>query len=102
MTIREQLEAREREYLAPQAARSASSRGRVRDEAPDAIRPAFQRDRDRIIPARLPAQAQDLVVFAPTGDHRTRLTHTQRLQIARSIAKVLRLQEELMKRSPRA
>jgi dGTPase len=99
MTIREQLEAREREILAPQAARSAESRGRLRPEAEDAVRPAFQRDRDRIIHCkafrRLKHKTQ--VFFAPTGDHyRTRLTHTLEVsQIARTIAKVLRLHEEL-------
>jgi dGTPase len=98
-TIREQLEAQEREFLAPQAAKSADSRGRVRHEAADPIRPVFQRDRDRIIHCkafrRLKHKTQ--VFFAPTGDHyRTRLTHTLEVsQIARSIAKVLRLHEEL-------
>jgi dGTPase len=99
MSIREELEQREREILAPQAAKSADSRGRLRPETEDAIRPAFQRDRDRIIHCkafrRLKHKTQ--VFFAPTGDHyRTRLTHTLEVsQIARSIAKVLRLNEEL-------
>jgi dGTPase len=99
VTLREQLEAREREVLAPQAARSAESRGRLRPEAEDEVRPAFQRDRDRIIHCkafrRLKHKTQ--VFFAPTGDHyRTRLTHTLEVsQIARTIAKVLRLHEEL-------
>jgi dGTPase len=99
VTIREELEQRERETLAPQAALSANSRGRVRSEAPDPIRPAFQRDRDRVVHSkafrRLKHKTQ--VFFAPTGDHyRTRLTHTLEVsQIARTIAKVLRLQEEL-------
>jgi dGTPase len=85
--------------LAPQAAKSADTRGRLRSESPDPIRPAFQRDRDRIIHTkafrRLKHKTQ--VFFAPTGDHyRTRLTHTLEVsQIARSIAKVLRLNEEL-------
>ena len=98
-SIREQLEAREQEILAPQAARSATSRGRLRPEAEDDVRPAFQRDRDRIIHCkafrRLKHKTQ--VFFAPTGDHyRTRLTHTLEVsQIARTIAKVLRLHEEL-------
>ncbi len=98
-SIREQLEAREREALAPQAAQSASTRGRLRPEPQDPIRPAFQRDRDRIIHTkafrRLKHKTQ--VFFAPAGDHyRTRLTHTLEVsQIARSIAKVLRLHEEL-------
>jgi dGTPase len=98
-TIREQLEARERDILAPQAAKSADSRGRLRQEKEDDVRPAFQRDRDRIIHCkafrRLKHKTQ--VFFAPTGDHyRTRLTHTLEVsQIARTIAKVLRLHEEL-------
>lgn len=99
MEIRQQLEQREREILAPQAAKSADTRGRLRPEPEDPIRPAFQRDRDRIIHCkafrRLKHKTQ--VFFAPTGDHyRTRLTHTLEVsQIARSIAKVLRLNEEL-------
>ena len=99
MSLREQLEAREREILAPQAAKSADSRGRLRPEPEDDVRPAFQRDRDRIIHCkafrRLKHKTQ--VFFAPTGDHyRTRLTHTLEVsQIARTIAKVLRLHEEL-------
>jgi dGTPase len=98
-TLREQLENREREVLAPQAAKSADSRGRARAEQEDDVRPAFQRDRDRIIHCkafrRLTHKTQ--VFFAPTGDHyRTRLTHTLEVsQIARTIAKVLRLNEEL-------
>jgi dGTPase len=98
-TLREQLEARERDILAPQAAKSADSKGRLRAEKEDDVRPAFQRDRDRIIHCkafrRLKHKTQ--VFFAPTGDHyRTRLTHTLEVsQIARTIAKVLRLHEEL-------
>jgi dGTPase len=99
MTIREQLEARERAELAPQAMKSADSRGRPRPEPEDPIRPAFQRDRDRIVHCkafrRLKHKTQ--VFFSPAGDHyRTRLTHTLEVsQIARTIAKVLRLHEEL-------
>src|SRR5918995_1989577 len=99
MTIREQLEQRERDILAPQAAKSADSRGRLRPEAEDPIRPAFQRDRDRVIHCkafrRLKHKTQ--VFFSPAGDHyRTRLTHTLEVsQIARTLAKVLRLHEEL-------
>jgi dGTPase len=98
-TIREYLEERERLQLAPQAARSGDSKGRRRPEPDDPIRPAFQRDRDRVIHSkafrRLKHKTQ--VFLAPTGDHyRTRLTHTLEVsQIARSIAKVLRLHEEL-------
>ena len=99
MNIREQLEQREHEILAPQAAKSGDTKGRLRPEEEDPIRPAFQRDRDRIIHCkafrRLKHKTQ--VFFAPTGDHyRTRLTHTLEVsQIARTIAKVLRLNEEL-------
>jgi dGTPase len=98
-TIRETLEQREAEALAPQAARSVLSRGRLRPEEEDDVRPAFQHDRDRIIHSkafrRLKHKTQ--VFFAPAGDHyRTRLTHTLEVsQIARTIAKVLRLHEEL-------
>ena len=98
-TIREALEQRERETLAPNAAKSADSRGRLRPEPEDDVRPAFQHDRDRIIHSkafrRLKHKTQ--VFFAPAGDHyRTRLTHTLEVsQIARTIAKVLRLHEEL-------
>jgi dGTPase len=98
-TIREALEKRERETLAPHAAKSADSRGRLHPEPEDDVRPAFQHDRDRIIHSkafrRLKHKTQ--VFFAPAGDHyRTRLTHTLEVsQIARTIAKVLQLHEEL-------
>ncbi len=97
--IRAELEHREHETLAPAAARSAESRGRLTPEDEDPIRPAFQRDRDRIVHSkafrRLKHKTQ--VFLAPTGDHyRTRLTHTLEVsQIARTVAKVLRLNEEL-------
>src|SRR3954469_7973594 len=98
-TLREELERREAEILAPQAAKSANSRGRLRPEEEDDVRPSFQRDRDRIVHSkafrRLKHKTQ--VFFAPAGDHyRTRLTHTLEVsQIARTISKVLRLHEEL-------
>jgi len=98
-SIREELERRERSVLAPQAAKSADTRGRLLAETEDPIRPAFQRDRDRVVHSkafrRLKHKTQ--VFFAPTGDHyRTRLTHTLEVsQIARTIAKVLNLHEEL-------
>jgi dGTPase len=98
-SIREALERREYGFLAPQAAKSVESRGRLRPEPEDPIRPAFHRDRDRIVHCkafrRLKHKTQ--VFFAPAGDHyRTRLTHTLEVsQIARTIAKVLQLHEEL-------
>jgi dGTPase len=99
MSIRVDLERRERAALAPQAAKSADTRGRMRPEVEDPIRTAFQRDRDRVVHSkafrRLKHKTQ--VFFAPAGDHyRTRLTHTLEVsQIARTIAKVLNLHEEL-------
>ena len=98
-TIREELEAREAATLAARAAHSVRTRGRLRPEADDDVRPAFQLDRDRIIHCkafrRLKHKTQ--VFFAPTGDHyRTRLTHSLEVaQIARTIAKALALNEEL-------
>jgi dGTPase len=97
--IRTELEERERKALASAASMSATSRGRLRAEDEDPIRPAFQRDRDRIVHSkafrRLKHKTQ--VFLAPTGDHyRTRLTHTLEVsQIARTIAKVLCLNEDL-------
>lgn len=98
-TIREQLEQRERQTLAARAAKSTDTRGRLRPEPEDDIRPAFQRDRDRIIHCkafrRLKHKTQ--VFFSPAGDHyRTRLTHTLEVaQIARTISRALALNEEL-------
>ena len=98
-SLRRRLEARERTSLGPSAALSSDSRGRLRPEQEDPIRPAFQRDRDRIVHSkafrRLKHKTQ--VFLAPRGDHyRTRLTHTLEVsQIARTIAKVLLLNEEL-------
>src|SRR5262245_50775656 len=98
-SIRQRREKREHEILAKAAAKSDGTKGRMRPEPEDPIRPAFQRDRDRVIHCkafrRLKHKTQ--VFFAPEGDHyRTRLTHTLEVsQIARSIAKVLQLNEEL-------
>ena len=89
----------EKEYLSPYAALSAESRGRVRPEEPCPIRTDYQRDRDRILHCnafrRLKHKTQ--VFLAPQGDHyRTRLTHTLEVsQIARTIARALRLNEDL-------
>jgi dGTPase len=99
MNIRRQLEEHEEQYLSPRAMPSCRSRGRLSLEAECPMRPAFQRDRDRILYCkafrRLRHKTQ--VFLAPAGDHyRTRLTHTLEVsQIARSMAKALRLNEDL-------
>lgn len=100
MTIREQLEERELEYLSPYASLSRNSKGRDHEEPECDIRPVFQRDRDRILHCkafrRLKQKTQ--VFLLPKGDHyRTRLTHTLEVsQNARTIAKALRLNEDLV------
>jgi len=100
MTIREQLELREKEYLSPYATHSKDSLGRKREEEECDLRPVFQRDRDRILHSksfrRLKQKTQ--VFLLPRGDHyRTRLTHTLEVsQNARTIAKALRLNEDLV------
>lgn len=100
MTIRERIERLEHETLSPHAALSARSAGRARDEPQCDVRTVFQRDRDRIIHQckafrRLAHKTQ--VFINPRHDHvRTRLNHTLEVsQIARTIAKALRLNEAL-------
>jgi len=99
MNIREQIEEMEKKNLSPRACLSSKSKGRLRSEQPHPIRTAFQRDRDRIIHCksfrRLKHKTQ--VFLSPFGDHyRTRLTHTLEVsQIARTIARALRLNEDL-------
>lgn len=99
MTIREELELREMAYLSPYAVLSKNSKGRKRKEPECDLRPVFQRDRDRILHCksfrRLKQKTQ--VFLSPTGDHyRTRMTHTLEVaQTARTIAKALRLNEDL-------
>ena len=99
MTIREQTEEIERTTLHPKACLSSRSRGRLKLEKEGEIRTCFQRDRDRIIHSkafrRLKHKTQ--VFLAPAGDHyRTRLTHVLEVsQIARTIARALRLNEDL-------
>ena len=99
MTIRENLEKIENELLSPYACRSAESKGRERTEDECDVRPAFQRDRDRIIHCKAFRRLKDKtqVFLTPQGDHyRTRLTHTLEVsQISRTIAKALRLNEDL-------
>lgn len=99
VTIREELEQREREILAPWASFSALSKGRSVPEEQCDIRPVFQRDRDRILHSKSFRRLKDKtqVFLAPDGDHyRTRMTHTLEVsQNARTIAKALRLNEDL-------
>lgn len=100
MTIRERIELQEKEYLSPYACLSMNSRGRDRDEEPCDIRPVFQRDRDRILHSKSFRRLKDKtqVFLLPEGDHyRTRLTHTLEVsQNARTIAKALKLNEDLV------
>jgi dGTPase len=97
---REDIEAREDAQFAPYAARSSQTRGRAHKEPEDPYRTCYQRDRDRIIHStafrRLEYKTQ--VFVNHEGDYyRTRLTHTiEVLQIARSVARCLRLNEDLV------
>lgn len=100
MTIRENLEQRESEYLSPYACLSKDSKGREKEEEPCDIRPVFQRDRDRIVHCKAFRRLKDKtqVFLTPDGDHyRTRLTHALEVsQNARTIAKALKLNEDLV------
>lgn len=100
MTIRESLEQREKEYLSPFASLSMASKGRLTPEEECDIRPAFQRDRDKILHCKAFRRLKDKtqVFLSPEGDHyRTRLTHTLEVsQNARTIAKALKLNEDLV------
>jgi dGTPase len=97
--IRIELEARERQNLAPYAQFSADTRGRKAKEPAPEWRTQYQRDRDRVIHSkafrRLEYKTQ--VFLNGTGDHlRTRLTHTMEVAaISRNIARALRLNEDL-------
>jgi len=98
-SIRRILEENEEKSLSPFAQLSSRTRGRERPEEECPIRPAFQHDRDRILHSkafrRLIHKTQ--VFLSPWGDHyRTRLTHTLEVsQIGRTIARALRLNEDL-------
>ena len=99
MTIREQTQNQERETLSPLAVLSENTRGRKEPIEECDVRTPFQRDRDRILHCkafrRLKHKTQ--VFLSPEGDHyRTRLTHTLEVsQIARSVSRALRLNEDL-------
>ena len=99
MDFREKQEQLEKEILSPYAALACESRGRAKDEPKCDIRTDFARDRDRILHSksfrRLKQKTQ--VFLSPDGDHyRTRMTHTLEVtQIARTISRALRLNEDL-------
>lgn len=99
MLVREELEELEKRTLSPYAQLSSQSRGREIEEKECDLRTRFQRDKDRIVYSkafrRLKHKTQ--VFISPEGDHyRTRLTHTLEVtQIARTIARSLRLNEDL-------
>lgn len=98
-SIRRSIEEREIETLSEFATKSRYTRGRVREEVDCPFRTNFQRDRDRILHSkafrRLKHKTQ--VFLSPYDDHfRTRLTHTLEVsQIARTISRALRLNEDL-------
>lgn len=98
-TIREEIQEREKAFLRREACLSSATRGRKRIIEPCTIRTPYQRDRDRIVYCkafrRLKHKTQ--VFLSPMGDHyRTRLTHTLEVaEIARTIARALRLNEDL-------
>ena len=98
-TVCEMFLERDKQTLSPYAFLTADTRGRDHPYVPCDMRTEFQRDRDRIIHSqsfrRLMNKTQ--VFLAPAGDHyRTRLTHTLEVtQIARIIARALRLNEDL-------
>ena len=98
--IRELSEKHELEWLSPFAAKASESAGREVEIPQDSVRTVFQRDRDRILHSkpfrRLKHKTQ--VFIDPAGDHyRTRLTHSLEVaQIARTIGRALRLNEDLI------
>ena len=100
MNIRESMEERELQLLSPYAAYSGRSKGRDHPEEECDVRTVYQRDRDRILHSKAFRRMKDKtqVFLAAEGDHyRNRLTHTLEVsQIARNIAKALRLNEDLV------
>ena len=100
MTIRETLEEMETRDLSPYASLSSASEGRDRPEKEDDVRTFYMRDRDRILHCKAFRRLKDKtqVFLSPQGDHyRTRLLHTLEVsQLSRTVARALRLNEELV------
>lgn len=98
--VKKFLEEKEQQYLSKYATLSKNSKGREKEISPCNLRSEFQRDRDKILHCksfrRLKHKTQ--VFLSPEGDHyRTRLTHTLEVsQIGRTIARALRLNEDLV------
>lgn len=99
LNIKDIVYKKEKEYFSKYACFSDSTNGRLKEEVPCSMRTEFQRDRDRIIYSKafLRLKNKTQVFFSPEGDHyMTRLTHTLEVtQIARSISRVLCLNEDL-------
>jgi len=100
VNIREVIEKSEEEYLSPYASHSRDSKGRDWPIREDTVRTDYMRDRDRILHCKTFRRLKDKtqVFLSPQGDHyRTRLTHTLEVsQISRTVAKALRLNEDLV------
>ena len=100
MTIREVIEQNEKSYLSPFASCSCDTAGRDKPASRDDVRTEYMRDRDRILHCKAFRRLKDKtqVFLSPQGDHyRTRLMHTLEVsQIARTAAKALRLNEDLV------
>ena len=100
MSVREFLEQQEYALLSPRAQKAAETKGRAYREEESDVRTCYQRDTDRIVHSkafrRLMHKTQ--VFLQPEGDHyRTRMTHTLEVsRIARTIARALRLNEDLV------
>ena len=100
MTIRENLEANEKQTLSPYASLSKETKGRERPLISDHVRTEYMRDRDRILHSKAFRRLKDKtqVFLSPQGDHyRTRLIHTLEVsQLSRTVAKALKLNEDLV------
>lgn len=100
MTIRERIYEQEKQFLSPLARLSSASKGREKPEVECGFRTCFQKDRDKILHTKSFRRLKDKtqVYIRQSTDHiRVRLTHTLEVtQIARTIARALRLNEDLV------